>query len=237
MGQQISAAREQAQIEADETKKHDMEQRLQILEKLVKGRLDNELHNILEGRRGDQEIHTGTIVAMHQQVNIKLSEKDDQDIDDAIDDFFSGDIIGGLKNIVKLGANTVLGNASMGEYEANDMFIVWTSNALLRCDSYYYRWNFTSHTVIDNVEGCVGVLLVKRVIDATKVDPQVLTYAISNQAAYENQAKDGKDHDESDYDKEEKRIEGLVDEAMKVLEKIVAFDAKVKKIEASGGNV
>ena len=49
---------------------------------------------------------------------------------------------------VQLGANTVLGNTSIGEYETTDMFIVWSNNALLRCDAYYYYWNFATKGVI-----------------------------------------------------------------------------------------
>ena len=64
------------------------------------------------------------------------------------------------------------------------MFIVWTDNALLRLDAYFYRWNFTSSQVITNVEGVSGVVMMKRVIDITKTDPQVLTWAISRQAQF-----------------------------------------------------
>ena len=46
-----------------------------------------------------------------------------------------------------------------------------------------YRWNFLSKGVIDQVDGAVGILMVHRVIDITKTDPQVLTWAISCQAS------------------------------------------------------
>uniref|UniRef100_A0A1X7UED6 Uncharacterized protein n=1 Tax=Amphimedon queenslandica TaxID=400682 RepID=A0A1X7UED6_AMPQE len=121
------------------------------------------------------------------------------------------------------------------------MFIIWNSNALIRCDSYYYRWNFTSSGVINDSDGCAGVLLVKRIIDATKVDPQVLTWAITNQVM--------RDLDQDDHDMHEgylptrptvdgprpddieKRAAEVIDSAMKVLEKVVEFQAKVKFME------
>ena len=109
----------------------------------------------------------------------------------------------------------------MGEYESNDMFIVWSSNALLRCDAYYYRWNFVSKEVISDTEGVVGILLVKRVIDITKTDPQVLTWAISEQAA-----RHGLHQDE---------IDGLVSSGLKTLEKVAAFQKKLRSIEAGAG--
>ena len=217
MGNPITKLRQEA-TKAAETEKHEMQQRLQILEKMVTGRLDNENTRILSGERNDQEIHAGTIVEIHKQVNIYETEKPSQKVSDAIHNFFSGDLIGGLEDIVELGAESVLGNECMGEYETTDMFIVWSSNALLRCDAYYYRWNFVSKNVIDEGEGVVGVFLMKRVIDITKTDPQVLTWAISQQA---NRGKGDP-------------IKAVTD-AMAVLEKVVVFQAKLKQIEVGGG--
>lgn len=221
MGNPISLLRKEL-TKADEEKRKDMEQRLQILEKMVTGRLENEMHHILAGERGDQEIHTGTVVEMHRQINITQKEGGSQDIKDAIGDFFSGDFIGGLENLVQLAANSVLGNASMGEYENNSMFIVWTSNALLRCDAYYYRWNFVSEGVIGGAEGCVGVLLVKRVIDATSTNPQVLTWAITSQAGRQGE------HDDEE-------VAEHIDSAMTVIERVIQFQMKVKKLTGGGG--
>lgn len=214
MGNPISKIRQEATKAADEEEQA-MQQRLQILEKMVTARLDNENAQVLAGERNDQEIHAGTIVQIHRQINITDSAKESQKISDAIHNFFSGDLIAGLETVVEFGAEAVLGNESMGEYETTDMFIVWSSNALLRCDAYYYRWNFVSKSVIDKTEGVVGVFLMKRVIDITKTDPQVLTWAITQQA---NRGKQdpGK----------------AVDDAMTVLEKVVAFQAKLKQIEA-----
>ena len=219
MGNPISKVREEA-TKADEMEKNKMEERLHILEKMVEGRIASEKTSILDGERNDQEIHSGTIVQTHKQINIWQSEKESQQIKDAISDFFSGDLIGGLEKVVQLGAEAVLGNTSMGEYETSDMFIVWSSDALLRCDAYYYRWNFVAKGVIDEAEGVVGTLLIKRVIDLTKTDPQVLTWAIANQAN-----KSGESEDASQ----------MIDDAMKVLDKVVEFQLKVKELEVGGG--
>ena len=216
MGNPVSKIREEAKEEAAENRR-EIEQRIQILEKMVTAHLNNEKTKIFQGVRGDEEIHSGTVVSEHQQVNLVETKKPSQSLEDAISDFFSGDLIGGLKDIVELGAKAVLGNASMGEYETSDMFIVWSENALLRCDAYYYRWNFVSNGVIDQTEGAVGVYVVKRVIDMTKTDPQVLTWAITNTASRTNPPVDSNK---------------LIDDALKVLEKVAVFQAKLKQIEA-----
>ena len=181
MGNPISKVREEARKDAAE-QKHKMEERLQILQKMIDSKLSKAKQDMLVGEKNDQEIHAGTVVAKHQQINIVQSSKPSENISDALGSFFQGDFIGGLAKIVEIGANTVLGNATAGEYETTDMFIVWSNNALLRCDAFYYRWNFAYKGVIEDVEGVVGVYLVKRVIDITETDPQVLTYAISQVA-------------------------------------------------------
>lgn len=221
MGNPISKIRDKVKA-ADEKTKHEMEQRLQILEKMVDGRLQNETTEILAGSRNDQRIDTGTIVEIHKQINITQSSVESQKLGEAIHDFFSGNWMGGLEKIVELGAEAILGNNSMGEYESSDMFIIWTNNALLRCDAYYYRWNFVSKGVIDGAEGVVGVLLVKRVVDLTKTDPQVLTWAISQQAAKQGLG--------------EKMVEKMIDSAMKVIRKVVSLQTSVRGLEAGGSS-
>ena len=225
MGQSISDLRKQAtEMQGDQKQK--FVERLQILEKMVEQRLEIVKMDILNGEKNDQEIDTGTIVSLHKMVHIKMEEKESEELSKAIHQLFSGDFISGLESIVKLGAETVLGNDSMGEYESKDMFIVWNDNALLRCDAYYYRWNFVSKSVIDQTEGVTGCLLVKRVIDLTKTDPQVLTWAITRMADRINHAepKPSKPVDPQE----------LINDALKVLEKVVEFQAKIKAIEAGG---
>ena len=222
MGHSTSYLREQAKLE-NETNKRVLEERLDILEKMIQQRLESEKNSILNGEKHDQEIDTGTVVSMHKLVYIKIKEETSGELTNAIKNVFSGDIIGGLKSIILLGADTVLENSSIGEHETKDMFIVWNENALLRCDAYYYRWNFSSKSVIQDTEGVTGVLLIKRVIDLTKTDPQVLTWAITNMADRLNRSDNHHEHvDPND----------VINDALKVLKKVVEFQAKVKAIEA-----
>ena len=224
MGTEISRIRDEVKAAGEDTRQ-DMEQRLQILDKMVHGRLDNQQRSIIAGERGDQEIHSGTLVEEHQQVNIVMEEKAAQKLEDAIDSFFSFDLIGGLVNVLRMGVDAVLGNTSMGEYESSNMFIVWNNNALIRCDAYYYRWNFSSTGVIDLTEGVVGILLIKRVIDIGKTDPQVLTWAVSRQASQLGKPSDAMN---------------MIDEAIEVLTKVQTFQLALmeakKKLKSEESN-
>ena len=226
MGQEISAIRKELEL-ADEENKQEKMQRLQILEKMVIGRLEQQKHSILAGERNDEEIHAGTIVSMDQQICIKQSEGTSQDLDKSINDFFSEDLAGGFQSLLKLGANAILGNEAMGEYEMKDMFIIWNANALLRCDAYCYRWNLVSKGVIDGVEGIIGVLLVKRVIDMTQTDPQVLTWAITTQRS--KVCKTERDVTMKDGNEETMKV---IDSAIAVLKKVATFQMELKQIES-----
>ena len=74
----------------------------------------------------------------------------------------------------------ILGNGAVGEVEEQDYEIVWYNNELVRIDFYLWRYNFSSNGVIQDVENVIAYYAVKRVIDWDKVDPQVVTYCVSN---------------------------------------------------------
>ena len=230
-------------LDQSDKERKKMEQRLSILEKMVNQHLETAKEVMLNGDRNDQQIHTGKVVELTKQVYVsyykggaedtsKTSDDDKKSLsDDAKDtsktsadhkgsalsdgirEFFDGQYRGGFIKIVEAAVSTVLGNATMGEHEGTSMFIVWNNDALLRLDAYYYRWNFYSREVIQNVEGVQGVIVMKRVIDLTKVDPQVLTWAISSQTANENEAN------------------ALMDEAIRTITRVSKLQKAVKSIE------
>ena len=195
MGQSIAKVRKEM---TNAEQKQEFAERLQVLEKMVEYKLHFKLGAILEGELNAQEIDGGTIVSLHKMVFIKTGDTESEDIKNVIHRLFSGDFVGGLESIVRMGAESVLDNESAGEYESSDMFIVWSDNALLRCDAYYYRWNFVSKSVIKEIQAVTGCLLMKRVIDITKTDPQVLTWAVTTTVDRLNKAKPTEEGDEDD---------------------------------------
>ena len=75
MGAAVSAVRKQ--MDHSDENREAMEQRLNILEKMVNYHLDTAKMSMLSGERADQEIHTGTVVEFRKQVNVQgaLMEK------------------------------------------------------------------------------------------------------------------------------------------------------------------
>ena len=195
MGNPVSKVRTEIReaLDASNEERIKQEERLNLLEMMVNSRLEIAKQKILNGEANDQQIHAGTVVEYTQQINIALSKATTPDLLVAITEFMGGTMdsaLSGFAKIIKVGVDSVLGNSSMGQHEGTNMFIMWTENALLRLDAYFYRWNFTSNEVIKDVEGASGVIMMKRVIDLTKTDPQVLTWAISRQAQLLNKKQD-----------------------------------------------
>lgn len=136
-------------------------------------------NEILAGSDNDLKIHGGTDVEEHMKVRINAST-DESQLTDAIGDIFSGDVLGGLKKVIVAATESILGNGAVGEVEEQDYEVVWYNNALVRIDFYLWRYNFSSKGVITDVENVLAYYAVKRVLDWDKVDPQVVTYCISN---------------------------------------------------------
>ena len=215
MGNPISSLRKE--IDQSEAEKEKMQERLNVLEKMVNYHLDSAKTEMLNGDRNDQEIDTGAVVEFSKQVNISMSGKPSDELEDAIKSFFGGSIVGGFEKLVSVAVDAVLGNASMGEHQGNNMFIVWSDNALIRMDAYYYRWNFSSDEIIQNVEGASGAIVMKRVIDLVKTDPQVLTWAISRQASLMGNPD---------------AASSMIDDAVAIIQKVSVLQQAVHSIES-----
>ena len=216
MGNEISTARDAIDLSSGEREK--IEERLNILEKMINYHLENAKISMLNGERSDQQIHTGTVVEFSKQVSISMSKTPSAELQDAIKDFF-GDtktLKDGFEKLVTGAVGAILGNTSMGEHEGSSMFIQWSDNALLRLDAYYYRWNFSSDEVIQDIEGASGVIVMKRVINLVETDPQVLTWAISRQAELLDPPGDASK---------------MIDDAVAVIQKVNALRQAVKSIE------
>ena len=169
----MAALRAQQDMQAQAAK-----EKLAMLEKMAHAQLESKVDTILHGKSDDEEIHKGKVVAKHQQIYCDASSKPDQ-VENAIKDFFDGDLLEGAKNLILAGIDELLGNTSIGENESEDMIILWENNALLRVDVYYWKWNFSQKGVVDVAENVLAMYCAKRVINPVEVDPNVLVWAIT----------------------------------------------------------
>ena len=114
MGNPISKLRKGlADVSADENTK--MQERFNVLEKMINFHLDNAKTEMLAGERNDQEIHTGTVVEFSKQVNIAITTERKPELEDAIGDFFGGNLSEGFGGVCYFAER----NGTDTEYSAN----------------------------------------------------------------------------------------------------------------------
>lgn len=181
MGIALSTIREDTR-RADRETRLEVEERLKLLEKMVHSRLEKQQLLMVAEGSGDQElICTGMVVDVLKKVNIVMSSSKENSslfLDELINESFFVEVkLRGLDKLINFEISKVSEEKSVGEHSVNHMIILPTNltpRSFLRCDVYSYRWNFASKGIIKDMEGVVGILLLKRVIDVTKTDHTLL---------------------------------------------------------------
>ena len=169
MGTPISKLRKETDLHEFVIEKELIQQRLQILEKMINYHLDGFKNEILNGNRSDQETDNGMVLEIDRQINIKLGGRPSQDLVEALRNYLSqSNTEEGFIRDLHLALDPVLGDTSIGEHEGSNMFIVWSDHAILRLDVYCYRWNFSSMETIEELEGASGTIIIKRVKEREK---------------------------------------------------------------------
>jgi len=158
------------------------EERVNILEKMVSSHLDSAKNSILR-KENKHGIHTVIIVEIMEQVSILTAgEINSGSLEDSIRVFLGNDIGEEYIKLANYSVKDVLGNSTAGEHNGSSMLLVSTYSTLLQWDAYFYQWNFTSDEVIADIVGVSGVLLIQRVVDINKTDPEKISKVLSNQA-------------------------------------------------------
>ena len=197
MGTSISTIREDT-ITADRKTRLEIEERLKLLEKMVHSQLEEEYLSVVASGWSDNGIHTGMVVDVLKKVNIVMSSRCTEKVEDVIDSFFSEVMLKGFNTLIKFSISEVVDKTSVGEHSVKHVIFLPTKTSILRCDICYYRWNFASKGIIDNMEGVVGVLLLKRVIDVIKTDQKVLDRALSQTMGWTFEGDEPTEEEESE---------------------------------------
>ena len=183
MGAALHTLRNQVTA-GNEQEKQEILERLDLMEELAQARLKVAANEILNGVRGDQQIHFGKVVLREERisVNTKKYAAAGEKINDILTPFFKLDIIGGLSNLLQNAADIVLGNVAAGKIEQHKHLLTWENNAVILIDIYMYSYTFRSKQAIDDSESVVAALLMKRVVplDSKDLDIGVLMYAIND---------------------------------------------------------
>ncbi len=177
----------------DDEKVAELRERLSFLQHMASTTLDAKTNEIVHGMEGDLKIHGGTIVEVHKRVEIKhedsaktLDDTVDAVMGDGLKGVFSDRVKGAIGGLVKTAIATFFCNDSVGEVQQEDMVVVWDNNALLRVDYFLWRYNFSTKKIVEHIDSVFAYVVIKRVVDLSRVDPEVVAYAISHSLAHDN---------------------------------------------------
>ena len=144
----------------------------------------------------------------------------DKGIENAIGEVMSGDFLGGLKNLLSVALNEVLGNTSAGEVEKTDFHVIYANNSLIRLDYMMCKYSFASKGLKDEYTNAFCYCMQVGILDLEKVDPQIMLYELAR-AVGEEALPSALTH-----------LEGLTLFA----ERLYSAVAKLKKAALTGGN-
>ena len=159
---------------------------LQTLQELMINKVAAATAEMREQALKDANVPIAAFVDTSEKYFVDVSNVPDEDITESIKEMFGGNIIQGLVGLISVSLNQFLGNTQAGASEQNDYHIVFSSNALLRVDFMFYKYEFSSKGVKDERRNGFCYYTQAAVLNLKKVDPQVLLYELSRTIGEEN---------------------------------------------------
>ncbi|CAH3124887.1 unnamed protein product [Porites lobata] len=169
--QSIKEQQDKNELEVTET--------LQMMHKMMENRIAAASSQMENEAIEDKTLPIVAIVDKSMKYLIKVSSKTSDEVSNAIDEILSGDFLAGLKSVIKVGLDAMLGNVSAGKTEKRDFHVVFANNSLLRIDYMCYKNEFSSTGIKDEVKNAFCYYLQVGVLDLEKVNPQILLYELT----------------------------------------------------------
>ena len=76
----------------------------------------------------DKILPVVSVVDKSEKYQIKVTSVSDKGIENALGEVMSGDFLGGLKNLINVALNEILGDTSAGETEKTDSRVIYPNN-------------------------------------------------------------------------------------------------------------
>ena len=179
--------------EEDPEREAELRERLSFLQRMAYTILDAKTNEILHSQEGDLKVKLGTIVDIHKRVEFEHSDSPktfeaavDSVMTDSLNGIFSDRVKSSIRGVVKTATDTFLSNDSVGEVKYEDIIVVWDNCALLLVDFFVWRYYFSTSNILQHVDAVYAYVIIKRVIDISKVSQELVTYSTSNDCTGEN---------------------------------------------------
>ena len=161
-------------------------QELQMLQELMVNKVAAATSKMREEALKDANVPIVAFVDTSEKYSVSVSNVPDEDITKSIKDMFGGNIIQGLVSLIGVALNQFLGNTQAGASEQNDYHIVFSNNTLMRIDVMFYKYEFSSKGVKDELQNGFCYCTQAAVLDLKKVSLEVLLYELTRSIGQKN---------------------------------------------------
>lgn len=156
----------------------EVKESVEILQKLVSTKLQACATEMEAKASEDKSLPICAVVDKTEMYTVKVKKDPSKEVQATLGHLFKGEYLDGLKDIVKVALNELLGNAAAGEKEKRGFHVVFAQNGLCRVDYHMYKYDFSSKGLREKVENALCFVVQISVLDINKVDPQVVLYEL-----------------------------------------------------------
>ena len=179
MGQTVGTAIS----ESDKKKEVNVVEQLRSYQRMISAKLEAEREKISKEAFNDTKLPILSLVSTTQDYRLKVTAETKDlkvRVGEILDSVIGGGYIKGLKGILSLALDQLLGNVSVGESEKKESHVAFANNSLLRIDCYMYKYQFQSDGLISSTKNIFGYYIQVGVLDLIKVNPQIVLHELTS---------------------------------------------------------
>lgn len=169
--------------ETDKKKEVNVVEQLRSYQRMISAKLEAEREKISKEAFNDTKLPILSLVSTTQDYRLKVTAETKDlkvRVGEILDSVIGGGYIKGLKGILSLALDQLLGNVSVGESEKKESHVAFANNSLLRIDCYMYKYQFQSDGLISSSKNIFGYYIQVGVLDLIKVNPQIVLYELTS---------------------------------------------------------
>ena len=176
MGQTVGTAIS----DSDKKKEVNVVEQLRSYQRMISAKLEAEREKISKEAFNDTKLPILSLVSTTQDYRLAVTAAPKDRVGEILDSVVGGGYIKGLKGILSLALDQLLGNVSVGESEKKESHVAFANNSLLRIDCYMYKYQFQSNGLISSSKNIFGYYIQVGVLDLIKVNPQIVLYELTS---------------------------------------------------------
>ena len=166
--------------ESDKKKEVNVVEQLRSYQRMISAKLEAEREKISKEAFNDTKLPILSLVSTTQDYRLAVTAAPKVRVGEILDSVIGGGYIKGLKGILSLALDQLLGNVSVGESEKKESHVAFANNSLLRIDCYMYKYQFQSDGLISSSKNIFGYYIQVGVLDLIKVNPQIVLYELTS---------------------------------------------------------